>query len=249
MKIGPKIFLIVLMFLLPGFVSEAKIKQVSFVSESWVHATEKDGSGLYWDIFRDIFENEGIKFSFKIWSYTGSVKRVQAKMVDAAVGAYIGEVENVIYPKNHFAVDVVQVLYKKGQVKDWQGQKSIEGKSAGWIKGYSYDDYLQVKVKKSEYDSREDILRVLSGGRIEFYIDAESDIKDQINAGKIDLTLFEMKELFKLKLYVVFINNDRGKELSEIFDRGMERLKNSGKLKKMFDEYIINKKTNFTYPF
>ena len=80
---------------------------------------------------------------------------------------------------------------------------------------------------------------MLREGNLNFIIDAAGDIQDLIKNG-YDMTNIERKTLFKLKLYVVFKNDQVGKELSLIFDKRIGKMKKSGELKKLYDYYIKN---------
>ena len=227
----------------------AEITEITFASESWVQATEKDGSGLYWDIFRAVFEPVGIKVKPLARSYDASVRMVEAQKVDAMVGAYTDEIENGIYPKHHFAIDVVDVLGKKGSMASWQGQNTLENKKVGWIKGYAYDEYLDVKVFKKTYDKRESAFRNIDKGKIDYFIDAKGDLDDFFNSGKADREQFEIKTLLKLKLFTVFAKNEKGQTVAKIFDQRFSELLKSGEIQKLYDDYIMNKQAAFTNPF
>ena len=58
--------------------------EIILASEEWANATNKDGTGLYWDIFRAVYEPVGIKTKFIIRSYKGSVSLVKKNQADAA---------------------------------------------------------------------------------------------------------------------------------------------------------------------
>ena len=62
--------------------------EIILASEEWANATNRDGTGLYWDIFRAVYEPVGIKTKFIIRSYKGSVSLVKKNQADAAVGIY-----------------------------------------------------------------------------------------------------------------------------------------------------------------
>ncbi len=47
--------------------------EIIMASEEWTNATNRDGTGLYWDIFRAVYEPVGIKTKFIIQSYMESV--------------------------------------------------------------------------------------------------------------------------------------------------------------------------------
>lgn len=228
--------------------SEESVKDIEFASEAWAHATEEDGTGLYWDIFRAIYEPEGIRVSFLIRSYADSVNLIKEKGTDAMVGAYAHEVTEGIYPKHHFAVDVVQAITRKSSVK-WQGQQTMQGNKVGWIKGYSYDGYLIVPVDKIELNSREAAFSMLDTGRLDYFLDAAADITEHLKLFRLSPESYSISTFMKLKLYVVFSDNAKGKTLSEIFDRRFEELLKSGDIKEMYEIYINDKKARFTNPF
>ncbi len=223
-------------------------KAFTVSSESWTDATNEDGTGLYWDIFRAVYEPAGIKMNMKFRSYIGSVKLLEHGKIDAMVGAYIDEIDEAIYPRHHFGVDVVQTIYSKGSVSSWKGEETLKDKKAAWIKGYAFDDYLKTPVVKKEYDNRDVAFRLLEKGRLDFFLDAKGDLEDYIKAASVDLSRYHVQTVMKLKLYLVFSNTPKGKELARIFDERYPELLKSGEIKKLYDKYIIDKKANFTYP-
>lgn len=229
--------------------AKQEIAEVTFASESWVQATEENGTGLYWDIFRAIYEPENIKVKFEIRSYISSINMMELKKVDAMVGSYADEIENGIYPEHHFAVDVVQALFLKSKIADWKGQESLKDRNVGWIEGYAYDEYLTVPVKKKEIVTRDNLAKMLQADRFVFFLDAKGDLDALVKNGTLDSSLFERQTILKLKLYTVFRKDERGKRLAQLFDKGMKRLLESGQLKNMYIDYIKNKGAGFTFPY
>ncbi|MBF0203667.1 MAG: transporter substrate-binding domain-containing protein [Desulfamplus sp.] len=228
-------------------------KSITVASEEWENATRSDGKGLYWDIIRVVFEPEGYKVVTTNKSYVGSVSMMKKKTVDAMVGAYEGELEDGdgIYPENHFAMDVVQAVYQKGKIMEWKGLNSIKNSTVAWIKGYSYDDYFSEDIKKSlhirEFNERDAIFKFFLTGKLDFYIDAQSDITDffKKNAVIYQEKDFIRQTLLELKLFIVFTNDDKGRELASIFDRRMIELLKNGQLRKLYDKDSYN---SFKYP-
>ena len=80
-----KIVCIILLTLLCPVCSSAKAgttpSEIIMASEEWTNATNRDGTGLYWDIFRAVYEPVGIKTKFVIQSFDGSVNLVKKKQV------------------------------------------------------------------------------------------------------------------------------------------------------------------------
>ncbi len=217
--------------------AQENIKEISLGSEVWIGATNSDGSGLYWDIFRAVFEPMGIKMKYQIRSYTGTVQLLELQKIDAFVGSGQNEIDNAIYPKWHFDAEIVVVIFKKSNNLNWEGQKSLEGKQVAWVKGYEYDKYLSVPVKKKEVDTRKTGLLRLNADRIDFFMDANVDLEDALNKGFIDSSKFQTEFVTQLNLYLAFVNNPRGKQLSQIFDNRFESLLLSGEVKKLYAKW------------
>ncbi len=167
--------------------------EIILASEEWANATNRDGTGLYWDIFRAVYEPVGIKIKFIIRSYKGSVSLVKKNQADAAVGIYPEEIKGALFSKYPFVKDYVLVLFKKNKLSQWNGQETLKNKKVGWIKGYSYDDYLEVPVIKKEFNRRESILRRLDKDRLDFFMDTRNDVESVLNKGIIDVTATPLK--------------------------------------------------------
>lgn len=243
-----KAFIFVFLFCFSA-VAFSQTKTIRFVSEEWANATRKDGTGLYWDIFREVYEPVGYVINIQTRSYVGSVNMVKQKTADVAVGPYSGEVDDVIYPKHHFAFDIVQAVYKKDKNIAWNGQTTIQDKLVGWVKGYSFDEYLDVKVNKREYETRTTLLDVFKKGALDFYLDSENDIDELFRNGSLQEDTYERATVLKLKLFIVFKNDAEGQKLADVFDQRMTQLIAAGKMKEIFESYRKSGTIAFTYPF
>lgn len=248
MKKGMLCVLIVFMISfapIPTFALE-KITDITIASDEWENCTNPDGAGMYWDIFRAVFEPSGIKVKPTMRSYTATMEMTKQKKVDAAVGAYINEVNGVLYPQNHFGVDAVAVAYRKDKSADWKGEQTLSGKNIAWIKGYSFDKYLTVPVKKAEFENRTGVARMLDNKRIYYFMDAYADIMDMVEKKALDPARYEVKIVKKLDLYLVFANNEKGKQLLGTFDENIQKIVASGEMGKICKKWAHK---NLTCPF
>ncbi|NRB37394.1 MAG: transporter substrate-binding domain-containing protein [Pseudomonadales bacterium] len=224
--------------------------EITFSTEEWLDATNKDGTGLYWDILRAVYESEGFSVKHKIRTYADSVNELKNKAVDAVVGAYIYEIDSVIYPQNHFGVDIVQVIFLKNKNIQWTTIDTLRHQRVGWIQGYSYHDYLPGRITKtlkiSRLDNRQQAFDLLRADKLDFYIDAKSDLSDFLDTNPVFVpTRYFREDILELKLYVAFSNNEKGREYADIFDRRFPELLRNGAIKALYDKYKAN---NFTYP-
>jgi polar amino acid transport system substrate-binding protein len=248
MKKGILYSLIVFTLFLVPFPTYAqeKITEITIVSDKWENCTNPDGTGMYWDIFRAVFDPSGIKVKPTMRSYTASMEMARQKKTDAAVGAYIDEVKGVLYPKNHFGVDAVAVAYRRDKVVDWKGEQSLSNKNIAWIKGYSFDEYLTVPVKKMELEDRTGVARMLDNNRIDYFMDAYADIMDMVEKKTLDPAKYDVKIVKKLNLYLVFANDEKGKQLRGIFDENIQKIVASGEMGKICKKWAHK---NLTCPF
>ncbi len=212
-------------------------EEIILASEEMANATNKDGTGLYWDIFRAVYEPVGIKTKFIIRSYKGSVSLVKKRKADAAIGIHPEKIQGALSSTYPFVKDYVLVLFKKNLLNQWDGPDSLKNKRVGWIKGYSYDEYLDVPVIKKEFDSRDSILRQLDDDHIDFFMDRRNDVESVLNKGIIDVSRYTVETVLELERYLVFANNRKGQELKKIFDVRFPYLVESGELDRLFAKW------------
>ena len=119
-----------------------------------------------------------------------------------------------------------------------------------WIDGYFYHEYLPESIVNSisirRVDDRETGFRLLNLSQIDFYIDAQGDVKDFFIAKSgYHLEDFLMENVLELKLYVVFIDSPKGKALANLFDKEFTKLLTTGQIKSLYNSY---RHSNFTIP-
>jgi polar amino acid transport system substrate-binding protein len=207
--------------------------EIIMASEEWANATNRDGTGLYWDILRAIYEPLGIKTKFIIQPYDRSVKSVKKKRVDAAVGIYPDLIQGTLFSQYPIVKDYVLVLFKKGRLNQWNGQESLQNKKVAWIQGYSYDEYLEVPVLKKEFGDRDNIMRLLDRDQLDFFMDTRNDIESVLNKGVSDVSHYAVEKVLELDRFLVFANSTRGKKLKKIFDHRFPHLVESGEIERL----------------
>ena len=236
-----KIIVIVLLFILCSSpipaIAGNNPTEIIMASEEWTNATNRDGTGLYWDIFRAVYEPLGIKTKFIIQSYDGSVKLVKKNRVDAAVGIYPDPIQGALFSQYPFVKDYVLVLFKKNKLNQWNGQESLQNKKVAWINGYAYDDYLEIPVIKKEFSDRDNILRCLENDQVDFFLDTRNDMESVLNKGIVEVSQYTVETVLELDRYLVFADNQKGQKLKEIFDYRFPHLVKSGEIEKLFAKW------------
>lgn len=208
--------------------------KVMLASEEWSDYTNKDGTGLAWDVLRQVFEPAGINLQTRSVPYTRSVGLAQRGEVDGWVGSYRNEAEGVLYPHWNFDSDHIYAL----------GLASIPTPTIAtlgnyrlaWVRGYKYEEYLPNVRRFNQVERRDGILAMLLHGRADFYIDALAEAKYVLSQAD-DPSKFTLTPIAELPLYIGFADNERGRGLMAVFDQRMAALVKSGELKPIFERW------------
>ena len=211
--------------------------EIIFASEERSKATNRDGTGLYWDIFRAVYGSMGIETKIIMQSLNGSVSLVKQHKADAAVEIYPDTIRGAVLSRYPFVKDYVLVLFKKDKFSQWDGQQTLKNKKVAWMKGYAFDEYLEVPVIKKEFYTREAILRRLDSDQIDFFMDTRNDVESVLNKGVIDVSRYTVETVLELERYLVFANNDKGKKLKKIFDFRFPYLVKTGEIERLYDKW------------
>lgn len=217
--------------------------EILLSSDSWHLLTMPDGSGLYFDIIRAVYEPLGIRVKIKIVPYARSVSMVKEKITDGWVASFFNEQPFPLYPKWHFDRNKQIAVSVKNKMKIFHGIESIKNKNVIWLRGFNLDKYIKVPIKFFEIDDISSMFTMLDAGRADYFIGAESDIESVVKNKKIDKSKYKFNFLMYLKLYVAFTNNDKGKYFREVWDRQMEKLHNDPIFRNIYLKY------NYPVPF
>lgn len=214
---------------------------IHICTPEWVLYTQKDGKGLYHDLWNRIFPPAGV--TIKIWYMPfkrceTSLKQDPDSPYDAAAAAYAGE--GVLVPRWHIGKDLISVIYVKGKITQWTGQEQLEGQRVAWQRGYELDKYgvITANTRVVEFNSLKEGLKILSRGRVDFLIGYQNTARENIRKmGLSDRLTMAPDVISGLKYYLIFRNNEKGRKLAEIWDKGMERLHSSGELQQLYGRY------------
>lgn len=205
--------------------------KVMLASEEWNDYTNKDGSGLAWEVVRQIFEPVGITLQTRSEPYTRSVGLAQRGEVDGCVGTYRNEVSGVLYPRWNFDADHVYALGLA--TAPTPTQATLGDYRLAWVRGYKYEQYLPNVRRFNQIERRDGILPMLQYGRADFYIDALTEAKYVLSQAQ-DPALFKLTHIAELPLYIAFADTERGRALMAVYDQRLAALVKTGELKATF---------------
>ncbi|MFB4391975.1 MULTISPECIES: substrate-binding periplasmic protein [unclassified Pseudomonas] len=210
-------------------------KQVRLVSEQWLDYTNGDGTGLAWDLLRKVFEPAGVKVLAHSAPYSRAVGLVKRGEADAWVGSYKDENDDNLYPRWHFDMDHIYALGLAS--KPPPTLATLGTWRLAWVRGYDYQNYLPgIQGNFREIQRREGILPMLEYDRVDFYIDALTEVDSVLQQAR-EPANFRRTHIAELPLYLAFTDSEQGQALRDLFDARMEQLVRSGELKPIFQRW------------
>lgn len=220
---------LVLFMSLP-LLGRAEPGSIRVVSEEWVDYTNADGTGLAWDLLRAIFEPAGYKVQVRTELYLRSIGLVRDGQADVWVGSYHQERE-ALYPRWPYDVDHIYAL---GSAHNPAPNSAHLGDyRLAWVHGYEFQHYLPGVRYYQQVQRRVGILSMLDKGRIDYYIDAHSEMQVILKAAPNPQD-YRLAHLAELPLYLGFANTAEGHRLRDLFDRRMDELVPAGTLRPIF---------------
>ncbi|MNP26904.1 Bacterial extracellular solute-binding protein, family 3 [compost metagenome] len=115
-------------------------------------------------------------------------------------------------------------------------QQTLGQYRLAWVRGYDYKNYLPNVGHFREIQRREGILPMLEHDRVDFYIDALTEV-DYVLEQAPKPELFRRSHLAELPLYIAFGRTAEGKALRVLFDQRMDKLVASGELRAIFEHW------------
>jgi ABC-type amino acid transport substrate-binding protein len=206
--------------------------EVQLVSEYWTGHTNTDGTGLAWEILRQVFEPAGVTVRWRNEPYMRSIGLVQRGEADAFLGSYRNEVSmRMHYPRWPYDADVVEALgLATGPLPSLQ---TLDRYRLAWMRGYGYQHYLPGPLNFQEIERRGGILGMLERGHADFYVDSNTEVADVLAVAP-NPERFRSTVLTRLPLYPGFADTARGHALAALYDRRMAELVQAGSLRPIF---------------
>ncbi|WP_160107573.1 substrate-binding periplasmic protein [Pseudomonas izuensis] len=207
---------------------------IHLASEEWEDYTAADGHGLGWDVLRQVFEPAGVQLDIRTEPYLRAMGLAQRGEVDACVGSYRDESDELLYPRWNFDTDHIYALGLASSPVPTP--ETLGNYRLAWVRGYDYQDYLPNIRHYDEVIRRTSIVSMLTYKRADFYIDALTEVDYVLNRAR-DPSQFRSTHVAELPLYLCFAKTPEARTLMALFDRRMEELVKSGELKPIFERW------------
>ena len=212
----------------------AEVKKLRFVSESWEGYTNKDNTGLYFDLLNAALGSESYEMTLIPW------KRAQKEFGAGKFDGLVGEdsTAKASYPRWPIDVNAFGALYDTKKLPTWN-RAALKDLKVIWVRGYDVNKFATELKPFAEVQDMAQGVKMVMGGRADVFIDFQKDIESYAKKNKIKLTnhKVEKTDIPGGFTFVCFRKGDEGATLAKKFDASMDQLMKDGKLKPIYEKY------------
>ncbi|MCX6118402.1 MAG: hypothetical protein NT027_12725 [Proteobacteria bacterium] len=216
--------------------SDAYSKDLKIVTAPWEGYTEKDGSGLYFELFRKAMGVSKIDFVLMPW------KRAQTQMEAKKFDVILGESTDIkycSYPKWPIDADFFSIFSSIEKMPVWPDKSDLPRYRFLWVRGYNLSQLASGLTAFQEINDVEEGMRMIAAGRADALIDYDADLREKQIKLKLNPKMFHVAKtnLSGGLIYACFAKQEGVHPDAKIFDAGMENLYKTGELRKIFEKY------------
>lgn len=219
---------------------EVEAESIQIVAPNWVNYTNKDGSGIYFEVIKHVYPN--CNCEFVVSEFLRAKNQFIQNKADIFVGVLQEELPNALFPKWFLDTDrPIVAFYLNESTVGGQLSFDFKDKSIAWMQGFNFTKVVDPGDRLYKVKNREAGFNLLLAKRVDYFIDYEhnflNDYREKVS--------FVVLNNFK-KLYIAFQNTTKGKRLAEQYDNRLLELRNDGTLKIIFaEEYAKSRLENF----
>lgn len=205
--------------------------------------------GFTIEVLEQIFSAHDTVLDYQLTSWSRALEQAHSGEADCVVGAYRDEAPGLLFPRQHFAVDVPTFYVLADDAWQYQGEASLAGKLVGVIADYSYgavfDAWMrahpqQVNVASGNRPLLNNV-RMLLAGRVDVLVESPVVMSALMAGQGLAGVLREAGTVGNGggRLYLACTDSPRGRLLIERFDAGWKRLQASGTLTGIYARYGV----------
>ncbi|WP_041720298.1 substrate-binding periplasmic protein [Pseudodesulfovibrio piezophilus] len=232
-------FVISAFALLFSTASAGEIRAVISTSPAWESFTNRDGTGLYHEILREVFNLYDVPVRHIYSKSIRSIALLESGQADVMTcsGTETPALVTARYPLYQ---SMFYVFFKKKRIGTWHGLETLWGKEILSQATYYTEKDFPVPVRIKMVIDGIQALGMILMDRSDFYVDDMILIKQSMAGTMIPFAMndYAIEPAGTRSYYPLFSNSDRGRTLCSMFEEGLLRLHRTGKLKPIFDRWF-----------
>lgn len=222
----------------------SEVSRLRIFAENWQDYSGSDGSGLYFDIIRAVFENEPVELEFIHQPIRRSIELMRRGQGAAVVGLwhhrYSAETDNYITGGLPLDVEIVSAIFPINSHWNWQKLSSQSDARYAWVTGYEYGVALELP-RQARVPSSINGLRMLDKQHIDGFIDDQFFVTKVLEkSSKFDAKKFRIEPILTRNMYLAFQPNAQGRRWLAIYQKNMTLLLRQGRLHALFEKWVLD---------
>lgn len=210
-------------------------RPIRWVTDSWPNYTDEDGSGLYHELIRSIFNREQ-EFNVQYAPWLRALELVKSGNADFTGAMPLNA--NYVMSQHVVLNQPVSVLIKKTNITR-VNLPNLPTMVGVWRSGYRNEllsEDLKSLVNGVPTESADSGFNLVRHNRVDYFIDIRTILATHL-AKQIDKSEFALVDLNSVNLYMAFSKSERGQQIAKLFDERFSELKKSGKLAEIYSKY------------
>ena len=171
----------------------AAFGSVTFAAPAWEGYTNADGSGLYWDLLKQVYAPYGLDVKFINMPWNRANKLMTAgSMVDGVPGEIPG-VEGKLYAQLPIDIEYHGVMH--AAKTPFSGRASLTGKRVGWRHSYNLIPAEQRDFTLVECVRPERCTEQVQNGELDFFLDEPDELEKQRSEAHLPADAYPIAQL------------------------------------------------------
>lgn len=228
--------------------AQDQIKTVRYATAEWLNFTNRDGTGLYHELFREIFGIMGAEVDVTYMPLNRAVSMVEAGQMDVTGGFTRDDRVFAVHP---IFETTYTIIYRSDMDVDWDDPNVFDTLRIVGPPAIQ----AEVAFDMIELDSRSQAGKMLVSGRADGYIDLVQLIETFRDTGKTtdvddvtgdEVVTFDinpddwrLRNVKSSRLYMLFTDSPRGRQIRDLYDDGTEKLFASGVLGEIYEKFNV----------
>lgn len=214
------------------------ITEVTAAGPSWETFTNRDGTGLYHELLREVFGLYGITVNRVYVPSERAYSLVREGRADFMT-CHDKPVRSLIMARHPMYANTFHAFFRKAAHPGFSGPGDLEHARVVVRIGYYDQSNFPVPVRLKEVTTGESALGMVILGREDYYVDDANFIRQSIAAATLDFNRdeFAIEPVGRRSYHPLFADSERGRTVRDLYDRGMERLRREGRLEPIFSRW------------
>lgn len=230
--------LLLTLFLFALSANAGEITEVVSASPSWNTFTNRDGTGLYHDILREVFALYGVSVRHEYVKSGRAEVLVQQNKVDMMTCKDLTGPPLILARYPMYSNDFY-VFFKKERIGPWKGNASLENREVLVQPTYYTESNFPVPVTIKTVLNGAQALGMILLDRSDFYVDDLTLIQQSIDENIIpfDRNEYDIQKVGSRAYRPLLNSTERGMAILKMYDDGIISLHKAGKLKPIYEKW------------